>query len=136
MPTPLQRFFETVRSYPFQVKHISVLFIIIVAFQIIVSILHKTSLEKFLHNTQTWYQQDSAERLANLTATSLELLLETKGQEQNMNERDATSLVLGLNIILSQQVLNQNVKEVCILVPGRDTVHAIDEGHALRDCSL
>ncbi len=131
MPSPFQRVIEPIRSFPFQLKHISVLFVIIIIFQVIVSILHKTSLQKFLLNTQTWYQQDSAERLANLTATSLELLLETRVQGPIMNERDADRLAQGLNIILSQQILNQNVKEVCILIPVSGTMHAIDDGHEL-----
>jgi signal transduction histidine kinase len=125
------RFLDPLKSYPFQLKHLSVLFFVIIMFQVIVSVLHKASLEKFLLNTQTWYQQDSAERLANLTATSLELLLETKGREPVIDERDVTRLVQGLNIILSQQILNQNVKEVCILIPEGGRMRAIDEGQAL-----
>jgi len=38
----------------------------------IISIINKTSLGSFLSSTQEWYQKDSAERIANLTATSLE----------------------------------------------------------------
>lgn len=131
MGNRIRQFFDPPRSYPFQLKHLSVLFFVIIVFQVIVSVLHKTSLEKFLLNTQTWYQQDSAERLANLTATSLELLLETRGREPITNEREVARLVQGLNIILSQQILNQNVKEVCILIPEGGRMRAIDEGQAL-----
>ncbi len=122
---------DPIRSYPFQLKHISVLFVIIITFQLVVSLLHRTSLDKFLSSTQSWYQQDSAERLANLTATSLELLLETRGEEPSRSEREAARLIQGLNIILSQQILNQNVKHVAILVMEEGRVHAIDEGGAL-----
>jgi len=127
----LRQTLEVLRSYPFQLKHISVLFVIMIAFQLVVSLLHKSSLDRFLTGTQTWYQQDSAERLANLTATSLELILETKGQEPLPNEQEAARLVQGLNIILSQQILNQNVKRVAILVTENGNIHAIDEGQAL-----
>ncbi|MBI5472899.1 MAG: histidine kinase [Ignavibacteriae bacterium] len=131
MRAKLRQLLDLIRSYPFQLKHLSVLFLIIIAFQLILSLLHKSSLDKFLTGAQTWYQQDSAERLANLTATSLELILETRGQESLPNEREAATLVQGLNIILSQQILNQNVKHVAILVMENGKIHAIDEGQAL-----
>lgn len=133
MNTALRRIFDPIKPPPFQLRHISVLFVIIIVFQVIVAFLHKTSLEKFLLSTQTWYQQDSAERLANLTSTSLELLLETRGEGSVTNERDAARLVQGLNIILSQQILNQNVKEVCILIADSGGIHAIDEGQSLYE---
>ena len=71
------------KNYRFEFKHLLVLLLVIVTFQIIVSYIHKTSLENLLYNTQDWYQLDSAERLANITATSLELLLETTISQHN-----------------------------------------------------
>ncbi len=102
-------------------------------FQLAVSILHKTSLSKFLTHTQDWYQQDSAERLANLTTTSLELLLEGRTEKTESNARESARMVQGLNIILSQQLLNQNVREICVIVPTDSGFAAIDDGHALYD---
>ena len=119
------------RSYQFDLKHVTVLFIVLLIFQLVVSILHKTSVAKFLAHTQEWYQQDSAERLANLTATSLELLLEGYRGDADPGSREARRIVQGLNIILSQQLLNQNVREVCVIVPARDGLAAIDDGNAL-----
>jgi hypothetical protein len=119
------------RSYQFDLKHVTVLFIVLLIFQLVVSILHKTSVAKFLAHTQEWYQQDSAERLANLTATSLELLLEGYQGETDPTSREARRIVQGLNIILSQQLLNQNVREVCVIVPAHDGLAAIDDGNTL-----
>jgi hypothetical protein len=123
--------FEQFRGYKFDVKHVTVLFIILLIFQLVVSVLHKTSLSKFLSRTQEWYQQDSAERLANLTTTSLELLLEGHGETADMPTRDERKMVQGLNIILSQQLLNQNVREVCVIVPTDTGAAAIDDGLTL-----
>lgn len=131
MKNKLSEIIDPIRSYPFQLKHISILFAVIITFQLVVSLLHRTSLDRFLSSTQSWYQQDSAERLANLTATSLELLLESRGEGPEPDDREAARLIQGLNIILSQQILNQNVKHVAILVMEQGNVHAIDEGGAL-----
>ena len=131
MATWLQEFTDHLKTYQFQLKHITVLLAAILLFQIVVSYLHKASLDKFLVNTQEWYQQDSAERLANLTTTSLELLLETRALERTMEEREIRKLVQGLDIILSQQILSQNVKEICILVRIDTAIVAIDDGRVI-----
>ena len=122
---------EHARAYRFELRHVTVLFMVILVFQLIVSFLHKASLQKFLVRTQEWYQQDSAERLANLTTTSLELLLEGNLRKSKADDREARKMVQGLNIILSQQFLNQNVQEVCVIVPSDTSVVAIDDGNVL-----
>ena len=122
---------EQIRSYHFDFKHVTVLFIVLLIFQLVVSVLHKASVAKFLGRTQDWYQQDSAERLANLTTTSLELLLEAHKEESGPSSRDARKMIQGLNIILSQQLLNQNVREACVIVPVGDGFGAIDDGAVL-----
>jgi signal transduction histidine kinase len=121
------------RTYQFDLKHVTVLFIVLLIFQLGVSVLHKTSVAKFLAHTQDWYQQDSAERLANLTTTSLELLLEGHRDESGPMSREAQKMVQGLNIILSQQLLNQNVREVCVIVPVQHGFAAIDDGNVLYE---
>lgn len=69
--------FEKIKEYHFEFKHVTVLFIILFAFQLIVSFINKAAVKTFLSTTQEWYQKDSAEEIANLTATSLELVLES-----------------------------------------------------------
>ena len=73
-----KKFFEKLKEYHFQFKHLTVIFIVLFAFQLIVSFINKSSIRSFFDTTQGWYQKDSAERLANLTTTTFELLLETK----------------------------------------------------------
>jgi hypothetical protein len=133
-PAPRSGVLEQIRSYQFDLKHVTLLFMVLLIFQLAVSVLHRTSLSKFLGRTQEWYQQDSAERLANLTTTSLELLLEGHGERTAMSVRDTRKMVQGLNIILSQQLLNQNVRDICVLLPGDSGVAAIDDGNTLYRC--
>ncbi len=124
---------EHARAYRFELRHVTVLFMVLLVFQLILSFLHKSSLQKFLVRTQEWYQQDSAERLANLTTTSLELLLEANISRHGADDREARTMVQGLNIILSQQLLNRNVQEVCVIVPVDTSVMAIDDGNVLYE---
>ncbi|MGE5315106.1 MAG: ATP-binding protein [Acidobacteriota bacterium] len=123
--------FDHVRKYRFELRHLMILFAVLIFFQLIVSALHKISLQNFLVKTQEWYQRDSAERLANLTTTSLELLLETRAQPGHYSDSEKRKIIQDLNIIFSQQILHKNVEEVCILVSIGDSVHAIDDGAVL-----
>jgi signal transduction histidine kinase len=122
---------DGLRRYHFEFRHLTILFIVLIVFQLAVSFVHRNSVQKFLTETQTWYQQDSAERLANLTSTSLELLLESKVQHGKLEEVEARKLIQGFNIIFSQQLLHQNVQEVCLLVGSEDSLVAIDDGGTL-----
>lgn len=133
MRTAYLRIREGLGQYRFELRHLTVLFIILIVFQIIVSFVHKISLQKILVNTQEWYQQDSAERMANLTSTSLELLLESRSENDNLKQHEINKIIQDLNIILSQQYLHQNVQEICLLVEIDSTIVAIDDGQALFD---
>jgi anti-sigma regulatory factor (Ser/Thr protein kinase) len=120
-----------IEKYRFEIRHLSVLFVVLVVFQLVVWFVHKTSIQDVLVSTQEWYQQDSAERLANLTTTSLELLLESKRRDQSLSDSDVRKIVQDFNIILSQQNLHQNVQEICILTRNESSVVAIDDGQML-----
>jgi len=122
---------ESLRRYHFEFRHLTILFIVLIVFQLAVSFVHRNSVQQFLTETQAWYQKDSAERLANLTSTSLELLLESRAPRGTAGESEERKLIQGFNIIFSQQLLHQNVQEVCLLVVSGDSVIAIDDGAAL-----
>ena len=125
------RLFHKFKKYHFELRHLMVVFSILVVFQLAIQFTTKIELRKFLSNTQELYQRDFAERVANLTAASLELLLETSLQDQNPNEEIEQKLVQSFNIILSQQLLQQHVTEVCILLSHHDRIFAVDNGKVL-----
>ena len=128
---PFKHLWDGVRQYRFEIRHLTVLFIVLIGFQTVISYVHKISLQKILFRTQEWYQQDSAERLANLTTTSLELLLEAKVKNQVQPQQEVNKIIGNLNIILSQQYLQQNVQEICLLVKVESEIIAIDDGQSL-----
>ncbi len=124
---------ERIKQYHFEWKHLLVLFIVLIFFQIIVSYIQKVSLKEIVGQTQEWYKQDSAEKLANLATTSIELLLETSSSDVLYDEEKKKEMIRAFNIILSQQLLEQNVEDICILVSDIKGIHAIDNGTTLFD---
>jgi len=118
-------------NYNFQFRHLIIIFFLLISFLLCVSYLQKASLQNLLFKTQEWYQQDSAERLANLTATSLELLFETAGQNLTDSDLEAERIIQAFNIIMSQQVLQQNVDQVAIFIQAKNHIVVIDDGRSL-----
>ncbi|MDP4174373.1 MAG: ATP-binding protein [Bacteroidota bacterium] len=121
-------FFEKIKKYRIQFKHLTVLFVILMAFQVILSFVHKASLQNFLVKTQEWYQRYSAERLANITTTSLELLLETVESNKSITQTEKAKIIQAINIILSQQILQQNVQDISLLVSNGQDNYALKDG--------
>ncbi|MCL5030400.1 MAG: ATP-binding protein [Bacteroidetes bacterium] len=119
------------KGYQFEFRHLTVLLIGLLAFQIVLSSLQKSSLTSFLREVQDWYQRDSAEKLANLTATSFELIIENTNIGPNITEKEKRKIIQSFNIIFNQQLLQQNVKEICLLLPNGSKIAAIDNGKAL-----
>jgi hypothetical protein len=126
-----KKLIDKFKEYHFEFKHLTVLFVILFLFQLIVSFINKTSIRNFLGNTQEWYQKDSAEKLANLTTTSLELILETINPKEELNAESSLRTIQSFDIILSQQTLQHNIEELCILVSRNNNIHAIDDGREL-----
>jgi anti-sigma regulatory factor (Ser/Thr protein kinase)/predicted HTH domain antitoxin len=108
-----------------------VLFIGLIILQLILSFVHKASLRHFADNTQEWFQKNSAERLANLSTTTIELMLETKRLSMTNSEIDKRRITQFFDIILNQQILQQNVEEICLLISDGDKTYAIDDGRVL-----
>lgn len=127
----MQKFFENIKKYRLERRHITVLFIVLVFFQIVLSIIQKQSLQNFLENTQNWYQQDSAERIAHLATTSLELILENVDIRKVESDYEQRKIVQSFNIIFSQQLLQKNVEDICLIISASGEDYAFDDGNDL-----
>lgn len=122
------KFLKRFKQHNFEVKHIIILFVVLVTFQVVISYLHKVSMSNLITQTMDLYKKDSAERLANLTATSLELLLEQSLFDQEKSLEKRREIIQAFNILLNQQTLQQNVDELCLIFTSEGKTFAIDEG--------
>lgn len=126
-----KKYVEKFREYHFEFKHLSVLFFFLLFFQIVISLINKSSITSFLSDTKDWYQKDAVEKIANLTATSLELTLESYNNGEKLSEKEKTRIVQSLNIIFSQQILQHNIEELCIFAQRGDSVLKLKDGGQL-----
>jgi len=112
-------------------RHLTVLLLILVSFQIILVFTQKSSLHDFLERTQKWYKKDIAERIANLTTTSLEMIVENKGAKKNISTEEKNSIIQSFNIILTQQMLEQNVEKVCLFLERDQRSYLVENGASI-----
>jgi len=118
-------------KYRLERRHITVTVLMFIFFVIVLMILQRSSIHDMLSETQRWYRQQSAELLANTNSTALELLVKNMKNEESITAPEKNRLIQAFNIILTQQKLERNINDVCILVQIEDSVYAIDNGRQL-----
>ena len=87
-------------------KHLLIIFITLILFQVFVSQLEQNTLRDLLSDTMDWYKQNSAEQIGNLTTSALEVLLESDPlrNADDKKEREK-NLIHALNSILKQPLM-------------------------------
>jgi anti-sigma regulatory factor (Ser/Thr protein kinase) len=112
-------------------KHLLIIFITLIVFQVFVSHLQQNILRELLSDTMDWYKQNSAEQIGNLTTSSLELLLESDPSDNDDKANRAKNLIHALNSILKQPLMKRNVEGMCVILPYNGRFVAIDLGQTL-----
>ncbi len=122
---------DKIKEYHFEFRHVTVLFIILFSFQLIVSFINKSSIREFLDTTQDWYQKESAEEIANLTATAFELGIESISPAVQPSSEQERQIVQSFDIIFSQQQLTHNVQKLVLILQKGDKVTILNDGTTL-----
>ena len=119
-------------KYRFEIKHITIFFTVLIFFQIIMVFVQKASLNDFLSQTQNWYKRYSAERLAIITSTSMELLFENLFLEKSVSQLEASKIIYSFNVIFKQQLIQKAVDDICLLLIKDRRLYVIDSGQKLE----
>ena len=122
-----------IKQFQFGIRHIILIFIITLMFLAVSAYINNLSKNKLVNNTAEIYRQTSIENLADLTATSVELLLEQLFTREDNTEEWKQEAIHGFDMILSQQALRENIEEICILVSNNGQIYAIDNGQDLYE---
>ncbi|MDH7604735.1 MAG: ATP-binding protein [Melioribacter sp.] len=118
-------------KYRFEIKHVTAFLFILIVFQIIMALVQKSSLNDFLVETQAWYQKYSAERLAIITSTSMELLYENLFMEKPQSEYDERRITYSFNVIFKQQLIQKSVEDISLILIKNHRLYVIDSGQKL-----
>ncbi len=119
-------------KYRFEIKHITIFFTVFIFFQIIMVFIQRSSLSEFLTETQDWYKRYSAERLAIITSTSMELLFENLFVDKSVSNLDDSRIIYSFNVIFKQQLIQKAVNDICLLLIKDRRLYVIDSGQELE----
>jgi len=123
-------------NYHFEIQHILVLFIVVVIFQTALSFINSQSTHLIFQQAMEYYRRDSAERVADLTTTALELLIEHGRMDDPAKPTNREKTIQSFNKLLSQQMLQRNIDEVYLMVSQGREVVALREGDLIYDLYL
>jgi hypothetical protein len=121
-----------ISKYRFEIRHIIVFFTIIIIFQIVVAFIQKSALDSFLRETQIWYRKYSAERLAVVTSTSMELFFENFFLHKSNTDYDKKEFIYSFNIIFKQQLLQKGFEDIFLILSKNHKLYVIDSGQKLH----
>lgn len=123
---------KKIREIHFGWKHILIIFLVLIMFQVFVSHLQQNTLRDLLSDTMDWYKQNSAEQIGNLTTSTLELILESDPIESETDKLyRIKNLIHALNSILKQPLMRRNVEAMCVILPYENKFIALDLGQEL-----
>lgn len=112
-------------------RFLLVVLVLIIGSQIILTIYSNNAFHSFLVNTQEWYQNFSVKRMANLTSTSLELLVETQMNQKEVTSEQKSKVINSLDIIFSQHIMEKNAEAICLFIYNDGEFIPIDDGEDL-----
>jgi hypothetical protein len=69
--------------------------------------------------------------MANLTSTSLELLVETQMNQKEVTPEQKSKVINSLDIIFSQHIMEKNADEICLFIYSDGNFIPIDDGEEL-----
>ena len=112
--------------------HILIIFLVLILFQVFVSRLQQKTLSSSISETMNWSKQNSAEQIGNLTAASLEILVELISKE-NFETKPGreNEIVHAINTILKQPLMNRNVETVIVIAQQNNSFIALDDGRSV-----
>jgi anti-sigma regulatory factor (Ser/Thr protein kinase) len=121
-----------ISQYRFEIRHIIVFFTILIIFQIVVAFIQKSALDGFLRETQIWYRKYSAERIAVVTSTSMELFFENFFLHKTNADYEKKEFIYSFNIIFKQQLLQKGFEDIFLILSRNHKLYVIDSGQKLH----
>ncbi len=120
-----------IRTYHFEIYHLLILLIIVILFQIVHSYIISKSIGNLLGSSLEQYRMDTAERLAELTTTSLEILVQQIPNQDPDDHYNRYLNIQSLNIILTHQSLQENVADIRLIFQKDKSIIPIQDGEEL-----
>ncbi len=127
------KLYHRVRDFHFEIYHFIILIMAIIISQVILAYINVSSTENLLNDTIDIYRLDTTERLAEFTTASIELLIQQNIEAPEENAYSRESTIESIDFIITQQKLQKNVDDICLIFKRDEQIFAIDDGSELFD---
>ncbi|MBU0476248.1 MAG: histidine kinase [Bacteroidetes bacterium] len=99
----------------FDLYHITILLITIILSQVILSYINVKSIEEVTQESIRLYKWQSAERIADLTTATLELIVQPI-YSSSINEELKATIIESIDYTLTQEIMQKNIDDISLLV--------------------
>lgn len=123
--------FNKSHKYNFEIKHIAILFTVLISFEIIMFFIFKGALSSFIVNTQQWYQEYSSSKISSYTVSSFEMLIETLRLDEEITQTERNKMIQKFDILLNQQYMDKEVSEIYLFILVDNENRVVDNGEVL-----
>jgi len=120
-------------KYRFDINHMIVIFVVLIAFQVLLAFFQKSLLTDFLDDAQRWFQKYHAERIAIVTSANLENLFENQQRMRSEGRVDEAQMVYSVNVIFKQLVLQRSVEEISLILFKDGRTYLVSNGQEMND---
>ena len=105
---------NTLKRIHFELYHITILLITIILFQVILSYTNVKSIENVVQKSINIYKWQSAERIADLTTTTLELIVQPI-YSQSINDDLKSTIIESIDYTFTQEKMQKNIDDISLL---------------------
>lgn len=125
------KFLNQIRDFHFEIYHFIILIIAIIISQVVLSYINVNSTEELINQSLEIYRLETAERLADFTTSSLELLIQQNFDLPSETSYSRESTVESIDFIITQQRLQKNVEDIGMVFNHNNNIIVISDGEEL-----
>jgi len=117
-----------IKKFHFELYHITILLIAIILSQVVLSYMDIKSIEDVTQKSTDIYKWQSAERIADLTTSTLELITQAI-YLPSINDESKSSIIESIDYTFTQEKMQKSIDDICLLVrDDHDNVVSLADG--------
>lgn len=130
---PLTNLRTKLSQHRFEINHILVFFVVLISAQVLLVFFQSSLVTNFLNDSQRWFQKYHAERVAIVTAASLENLFENQQRIRSEGNTDEAQTIYSVNVFFKQLVLQRSIEEISLILLKDEKTYLVSNGQQMND---
>jgi hypothetical protein len=119
------------KLFHFEIYHFIIILIVVVISQLLIPVINSFNTKKLIDQVMDYYRWDVAERMADQTTTSLELLFQRVYETSYQQDILKQATIEAIDIIIYQENLQRNVEDFFIILGKGNNIRFYNTGGRL-----